>query len=108
MSKGGSHDPQVVADGCDRCARAHPLDRHWDCPGPRVWRRGVWGRPLRRIRARLLRRIRWFLSGLLRIWLFPVLLLLLLIAYGFRPETAAPWLARAPVGARSRVSRRRA
>src|SRR5262249_1369447 len=98
MSKGGSHDPHVIADGCDRCSRAYSLDRHWDCPSPRFWRRwirgrlsrGIWGRlswrgvrtgRLRRIRARLLRRIRWFLSGLLRIWLFPVLLLLILIAY---------------------------
>src|SRR4029077_8182668 len=105
MSNGGSHDPQVVADGCDRCSRAYSLDRHWDCPSPRFWRRWIrgrlswrrgWGRLLRRIRARLLRRIRWFLSGLLRIWLFPVLLLLLLIAYNLRPETAQPRLAWTP------------
>src|SRR5690242_802672 len=110
MSKGGSNDPQVVADGCDSCSRAYSPDRHWNCPGPRVWWwvRGRLSRRLRgrlsrrirglsrRLRARLLRRLRWFLSGLLRVCLFPVLLLLLLIAYSLRPETAQPCLAWTP------------
>src|ERR1700730_13052694 len=100
MSKGGSHDPQVVADGCDRSAHARPLDRHWDCPGLRfLWRRFrlrfSW-----RAGSRLLRRVRWFLSGLLPLWLFPVLLLLLLIACSLRPETAQPDLALTPDAAR--------
>ena len=52
---------------------------------------GGYGRGfLRRIRARIVRRVRRFLSGLLRVWLFPVLLLLLLIAYGLCAETAQP------------------
>src|SRR5215467_6083488 len=101
MSKGGSHDPQVVADGCDRCSRAYSLDRHWDCPSPGFWWRWIRGRlSWRRVRARLLRWIRRFLSELLRIWLFPVLLLLSLIAYSLRPETAQPRLAWTPDAAR--------
>jgi hypothetical protein len=108
---------KLFADGSDRRSRSRPLDWHRDCPGPRFWRRRVRGRfPWRvrgrssrrvrerfsrrvrarlprRLRARLLRRVRRFLSGLLRVWLFPVLLLLLLIAYSLRPETAQPSLA---------------
>src|SRR5689334_18934427 len=103
MSKGGSHDPQVVADGCDSCSRAYSPDRHWNCPGARFWwwvrgrlSRRLRARLLRWVRARLLRRLRWFLSGLLRVCLFPVLLLLLLIAYSLRPETVQPGLAWTP------------
>ena len=56
------------------------------------------GRLSRRIRARLLWRIwarllwpiRFFLSGLLPLWLFPLRLLPLLIACSLRPETAQP------------------
>ncbi len=40
---------------------------------------------LRRVWPRLLRRVWWFLSGLW-VWLFPVLLLLLLIGYSWRRE----------------------
>src|SRR5580704_14621088 len=94
MSKGGSHDPQVVADGCDRSSHARPLDRHWDCPGLRFLRRRIRSRFPWRVRSRLLRRVRWFLSGLLPLWLFPVLLLLLLIACSLRPETAQERAAR--------------
>src|ERR1700730_11393437 len=96
MSKGGSHDPQVVADGCDRSSHARPLDRHWDCPGLRFLRRRIRSRFPWRVRSRLLRRVRWFLSGLLPLWLFPVMLLLLLIAYSLLPETAPPGLAWTP------------
>src|ERR1700720_3288471 len=110
--KGGSHDPQVPDDRCDSCYRARPLDWHWSCPGPRLWRRfwrrripqrrvwrprflwRVWARflwrirgwLLRRVRPRLLRRVWWLLSGLLWVWLFPVLLLLLLIGFSWRRE----------------------
>src|ERR1700731_1086362 len=105
--KGGSHDPQVPDDCCDRCYRARPLDWRWSCPGPRLWRRvprqrvrgprflwRLWPRFLRRIRARFrrrvwpqhLRRVWRLLSGLLWVWLFPVLLLLLLIGYSCRRE----------------------
>jgi hypothetical protein len=108
--------PQV-ADDCRHCRyRAHPLDRHWYCPGPRLWRRfsrrrfsrlrfsrrrfsrprflwrRVWRpRLLQRVRPRFLRWVWWLLSGLLWIWQFPILLLLLLIGYSWRPGTAQVW-----------------
>src|SRR5438876_3418629 len=42
--EGRSDDPQIVDECCDRCNRARSLDRHWYCPGPRLWRRFWWRR----------------------------------------------------------------
>jgi hypothetical protein len=49
-----------------------------------LWRIRAWF--LQGVWPRLLRRVWWLLSGLLWVWLFPVLLLLLLIGFSWRRE----------------------
>jgi len=110
MSKGGSHDPQVVADGRSRSPPRSALGLPRPAVFPAadsgavsmagsgtVFTVGMGAAFTAGSSAAFIadlgaafRRIRCFLSELLPIWLFPVLLLLLLIAYGLRPETAQP------------------